>query len=169
MSLFPIKLFTDNSQYTIHNSAYSGFSPITLLTQYINIQTDSLFLVNNRIVSNIIKEQQLRCNEGNNINNICFSMPITLKYDETYDKYTILTEYGTSLITAVVHLSSLWSNKNLNNGIVVPIYVMVIKKEIQRGKISGDINDIVVKIMREFYRIMWSRRSFWEPTLKAVK
>ena len=36
----------------------------------------------------------------------------------------------------------------------------VIKKEIQRGKISGDINDIVVKIMREFYRIMWSRRSF---------
>ena len=45
----------------------------------------------------------------------------------------------------------------------------VIKKEIQRGKISGDINDIVVKIMREFYRIMWSRRSFWEPTLKAVK
>lgn len=45
----------------------------------------------------------------------------------------------------------------------------VIKKEIQKGKISGDINDIVVKIMREFYRIMWSRRSFWEPTLKAVK
>ena len=45
----------------------------------------------------------------------------------------------------------------------------VIKKEIQRGKISGDINDIVVKIMREFYRIMWSRRSFWEPTLKSVK
>ena len=45
----------------------------------------------------------------------------------------------------------------------------VIKKEIQRGKISGDINDIVVKIMREFYRIMWSRMSFWEPTLKAVK
>ena len=45
----------------------------------------------------------------------------------------------------------------------------VIKKEIQRGKISGDINDIVVKIMREFYRIMWSRRSFWEPTLKTVK
>jgi len=45
----------------------------------------------------------------------------------------------------------------------------VIKKEIKRGKISGDINDIVVKIMREFYRIMWSRRSFWEPTLKSVK
>jgi hypothetical protein len=127
MSSFPINLFTDNSQYTIHNSSYSGFSPITLLTQYINIQTDSLFLINNRIVSNIIKEQQLRCTKGNNINNICFSMPITLKYDETYDKYTILTEYGASLITAVLHLSSLWSN----NEIVVPVYVTVINKEIQ--------------------------------------
>ena len=131
MSLSPIKLFIDNSQYTIHNSAYSGFSPITLLTQYVNIQTDSLFLVNNRIVSNIIKEHQLTCNGGDNINNLCFSMPITLNYDETYDKYTILTEYGSSLITAVVHLSSLWSNKNLNDGIVVPIYVTVINKLIQ--------------------------------------
>lgn len=45
----------------------------------------------------------------------------------------------------------------------------LIRKEIQRGKISGDINDIVVKIMREFYKIMWTRRSFWEPTLKSVK
>ena len=54
-------------------------------------------------------------------------MPITLKYDETYHKYTILTEYGASLITAVLHLSSLWSN----NEIVVPVYVTVINKEIQ--------------------------------------
>ena len=47
--------------------------------------------------------------------------------------------------------------------------IKVIKKELQRGKLSGDINDIVVKIMREFYKIMWTRRSFWEPTLKSVK
>ena len=47
--------------------------------------------------------------------------------------------------------------------------IKTIQKEIQRGKIQGDINDIVVKIMREFYKIMWTRRSFWEPTLKSVK
>ena len=45
----------------------------------------------------------------------------------------------------------------------------LIRQEIQRGKISGDVNDIVVKIMREFYKIMWTRRTFWEPTLKSVK
>jgi hypothetical protein len=45
----------------------------------------------------------------------------------------------------------------------------LIRQEIQRGKITGDVNDIVVKIMREFYKIMWTRRSFWEPTLKSVK
>jgi hypothetical protein len=47
--------------------------------------------------------------------------------------------------------------------------IQTIQKEIQRGKLSGDVNDIVVKIMREFYKIMWTRRSFWEPTLKSVK
>ena len=47
--------------------------------------------------------------------------------------------------------------------------INLIRQEIQRGKISGDVNDIVVKIMREFYKIMWTRRTFWEPTLKSVK
>lgn len=47
--------------------------------------------------------------------------------------------------------------------------IQTIQKEIQRGKLQGDINDIVVKIMREFYKIMWTRRSFWEPSLKSVK
>jgi len=47
--------------------------------------------------------------------------------------------------------------------------IQTIQKEIQRGKLQGDVNDIVVKIMREFYKIMWTRRSFWEPTLKSVK
>jgi len=45
----------------------------------------------------------------------------------------------------------------------------LIKQEIKRGKLTGDVNEIVVKIMREFYHIMWSRRSFWEPSLKNVK
>ena len=47
--------------------------------------------------------------------------------------------------------------------------IKTIQREIQRGKLQGDVNDIVVKIMREFYKIMWTRRSFWEPTLKSVK
>lgn len=47
--------------------------------------------------------------------------------------------------------------------------VDMVRKEIQRGKIKGDINDIVANIMREFYRLMWSQRSFWEPSLRNVK
>lgn len=45
----------------------------------------------------------------------------------------------------------------------------IVQKEIKRGKIQGDINEIVTKIMREFYNIMWTKRSFWEPQLKNVK
>ena len=47
--------------------------------------------------------------------------------------------------------------------------VKLIQQEIKRGKLTGDVNEIVVKIMREFYSIMWSRRSFWEPSLKNVR
>lgn len=47
--------------------------------------------------------------------------------------------------------------------------VDIIQKEIKRGKIQGDINEIVIKIMREFYNIMWTKRSFWEPQLRNVK
>ena len=45
----------------------------------------------------------------------------------------------------------------------------LIQKEIKRGKIQGYINEIVIKIMREFYNIMWTKRSFWEPQLRNVK
>ena len=44
-----------------------------------------------------------------------------------------------------------------------------IQKEINNGKIRGDRNEIVTKIMNKFYKIMWTRRSFWEPSLKNVK
>lgn len=47
--------------------------------------------------------------------------------------------------------------------------VDTIRDEIRRGKIQGDVNEIVTKVMKEFYKIMWTRRSFWEPTLKNVK
>ena len=44
-----------------------------------------------------------------------------------------------------------------------------IKKEVKSGKISGDISEIVTKVMKEFYKIMWTRRSFWEPSLRNGK
>ena len=44
-----------------------------------------------------------------------------------------------------------------------------IKGEIKRGNLRGDINQIVTDIMKEFYKIMWTQRSFWEPSLKNVK
>ena len=44
-----------------------------------------------------------------------------------------------------------------------------IKKEIKNGSIQGDINEIVTKVMKEFYKIMLTKRSFWEPSLKNVK
>ena len=46
--------------------------------------------------------------------------------------------------------------------------VDTIRDEIRRGKIQGDVNEIVTKIMKEFYKIMWTRRSFWEPSLKTL-
>jgi hypothetical protein len=54
--------------------------------------------------------------------------------------------------------------KQLENKIVDTL-----KDEIKRGKIQGDINEIVTKVMKEFYKIMWTQRSFWEPQLKRVK
>jgi anti-sigma28 factor (negative regulator of flagellin synthesis) len=44
-----------------------------------------------------------------------------------------------------------------------------IQDEIRRGKITTDVSEIVAKVMKEFYKIMWTRRTFWEPTLKNVK
>ena len=44
-----------------------------------------------------------------------------------------------------------------------------IQDEIRRGKITKDVSEIVAKVMKEFYKIMWTQRSFWEPALKNVK
>jgi anti-sigma28 factor (negative regulator of flagellin synthesis) len=47
--------------------------------------------------------------------------------------------------------------------------VDMIKKEIQKGTLKGDINDIVIKIMTEFYYQLWSRKNQWQSALKNVK
>lgn len=39
-------------------------------------------------------------------------------------------------------------------------------KEIKRGKLEGDVKDIVIKVFREFYQFMWTQRGYWEPRLK---
>jgi hypothetical protein len=41
-----------------------------------------------------------------------------------------------------------------------------VAKEIRRGKLEGDVKDIVIKIFREFYQFMWTQRGYWEPRLK---
>ena len=43
-----------------------------------------------------------------------------------------------------------------------------IAKEIKRGKLEGEVKDLVVKMFREFYQFMWMNRSYWEPRLKNV-
>lgn len=47
--------------------------------------------------------------------------------------------------------------------------VDMIKKEIKNGVLKGDINDIVVKIMTEFYYHLWSKKNQWQSALKNVK
>jgi hypothetical protein len=42
----------------------------------------------------------------------------------------------------------------------------MVAKEIKRGKLEGDVKDIVVRIFREFYNFMWTQRGYWEPKLK---
>lgn len=42
----------------------------------------------------------------------------------------------------------------------------VISKEMKRGKLEGDVKDLVVKMFREFYNFMWTQRGYWEPRLK---
>lgn len=47
--------------------------------------------------------------------------------------------------------------------------VDLLKKEIKSGKLRGDINDIVVKIMTEFYYQLWAKKNQWQTALKNVK
>jgi len=42
----------------------------------------------------------------------------------------------------------------------------ILAKEIKRGKLEGDIKEIVIKVFREFYSFMWTQRGYWEPRLR---
>jgi len=43
-----------------------------------------------------------------------------------------------------------------------------ISKDIKRGKIEGDIKDLVIKSFREFYTIMYQQRHVWESKFKSM-
>lgn len=43
-----------------------------------------------------------------------------------------------------------------------------IAKEIRRGKLEGDVKDLVIKMFREFYQFMWTQRGYWESRLKSA-
>ena len=42
----------------------------------------------------------------------------------------------------------------------------LLAKEIKRGKLEGDVKEVVIKVFREFYNFMWTQRGYWEPRLK---
>ena len=44
-----------------------------------------------------------------------------------------------------------------------------IKSELKKGTLRGDINDIIVHMMSEFYYLMWSKKNHWQTTLKNKK
>jgi len=47
--------------------------------------------------------------------------------------------------------------------------VDMLKKEIKKGTLRGDINDIIIKIMTEFYYHLWSKKNQWQTALKNVR
>jgi hypothetical protein len=41
-----------------------------------------------------------------------------------------------------------------------------IAKDLRRGKLEGEVKDIVVRSFREFYNVMYTNRGYWEPRLR---
>jgi hypothetical protein len=44
-----------------------------------------------------------------------------------------------------------------------------IKKDMDKGKLRGDINEYIRKAFVEFYYFLWSKRSTWENSIKNIK
>ena len=42
----------------------------------------------------------------------------------------------------------------------------MLKKEIKNGKLQKDVRAFVGDVMVDFYRLMWTRRAFWEPDIR---
>jgi hypothetical protein len=46
--------------------------------------------------------------------------------------------------------------------------IEILGREIKRGKLEGEVKDIVIRSFRELYSVMWNQRSFWESRLKSA-
>ena len=44
--------------------------------------------------------------------------------------------------------------------------ITILSKEITKGKMQGDVKDLVIRVFIEFYNFMWTQRGYWEPRLK---
>jgi hypothetical protein len=44
----------------------------------------------------------------------------------------------------------------------------ILASEMRRGKIHGEMKDVVIRVFREFYNFMWTQRGYWEPRLKSA-
>ena len=47
--------------------------------------------------------------------------------------------------------------------------IEIITKEVKRGKVGGEVKEIVAKMFTEFYQFMWMQRSYWEPRIKNIR
>jgi len=43
-----------------------------------------------------------------------------------------------------------------------------ISKEIKRGKLEGDIKELIVRSMSEFYQFLWTQRATWEGRVRRA-
>jgi hypothetical protein len=48
-------------------------------------------------------------------------------------------------------------------------FIEKLKKEITKGSMRRDVNEIVAKAFSEFYYSLWSRRTSWESDIKNTK
>ena len=44
----------------------------------------------------------------------------------------------------------------------------MVAKDLKRGKLESETKEIVIKIFKEFYQLMWTQRSMWEPRLRSA-
>jgi len=51
--------------------------------------------------------------------------------------------------------------KQFENGLID-----VLSKDVKKGKLRGDINDVVIDLTTEFYYQLWSKKNQWQSALK---
>jgi NADPH-dependent curcumin reductase CurA len=43
-----------------------------------------------------------------------------------------------------------------------------VAKEIKKGKLEGEVKELIVRGMVEFYQFMWTQRGSWEPRIRRA-